>query len=92
MPGRATIVLLALMVSSVPAAAQNDSGRPYDAQGNTKAPQVQGTQDEEAACSGDAKKFCSDDIPDTFRVLACLQKNRTHISVACRGVLTAHGQ
>lgn len=92
MLGRATIVLLVLLASSVAAAALDDSGSPYEAQGTKKPAQIQGTQDEEAACGGDAKKFCSDDIPDTFRVLACLQKNRTHISEACRGVLTAHGQ
>jgi hypothetical protein len=46
------------------------------AQPQTPAPQedlFSGTPEEQAACSPDATKFCSDAIPDTFRVLACLQ-------------------
>ena len=52
----------------------------------------QGTPEEQAACNPDSNKFCKDAEPDTFRVLACLQRNRTKISVACRKVLESHGQ
>ena len=52
----------------------------------------QGTPEEQAACSPDATKFCSDAIPDTFRVLACLQQNRTRIRKVCLAVLESHGQ
>ena len=52
----------------------------------------QGTPQEQAACPPDSTRFCKDDIPDTFRVLACLQKNRAQISVSCRRVLESHGQ
>jgi len=52
----------------------------------------QGTPQEQAACRPDSQRFCRDDIPDTFRVLACLQKNRTQISTPCRKVLESHGQ
>jgi hypothetical protein len=52
----------------------------------------QGTPEEQAACSPDATKFCSDAIPDTFRVLACLQQNRTRIRKVCLAVLELHGQ
>lgn len=52
----------------------------------------QGTPEEQAACAPDSSKFCRDAEPDTFRVLACLQRNRTKISVACRKVLERHGQ
>jgi hypothetical protein len=31
-------------------------------------------------------------VPDTFRVLACLQQNRRQISTPCRRVLESHGQ
>jgi Cysteine rich repeat len=51
-----------------------------------------GTPEEQAACAPDAKKFCRDDIPDTFRVLACLQENREKLKKACLGVLESHGQ
>ncbi len=39
----------------------------------------QGTAEEQAACSPDATKFCHDAIPDTFRVLACLQDHRKQL-------------
>jgi hypothetical protein len=51
-----------------------------------------GTAKEQAACSSDAARFCSDDIPDTFKVLACLQKHREKLRKACREVLKAHGE
>ena len=52
----------------------------------------QGTPEEQAACRPDSNKFCRDAEPDTFRVLACLQRNRLKISVTCRRVLESHGQ
>lgn len=52
----------------------------------------QGTPEEQAACRPDSTRFCRDAEPDTFRVLACLQRNRTKISAACRRVLESHGQ
>jgi hypothetical protein len=53
---------------------------------------VQGTDEEQAACSPDATRFCRDAIPDTFRVLACLQENRRKLRKACLKVLEDHGQ
>jgi hypothetical protein len=52
----------------------------------------QGTPEEQAACSPDATKFCSDAIPDTFRVLPCLQQNRARLHKVCLQVLELHGQ
>ncbi len=51
-----------------------------------------GTPEEQAACSPDATKFCRDAIPDTFRVLACLQDHREKLRKVCQKVLTDHGQ
>lgn len=104
MHGRARVALLILLLSSASALAQDDRWqggrynaypnnsreRPYN--DNSRQSGQQGTPDEQTACTGDAVKFCSDAIPYTFRVLACLQKNRGQISDACRAVLTAHGQ
>jgi hypothetical protein len=53
---------------------------------------LQGTQQEQAACRPDVQRYCKEHIPDTFRILACLQNNRARISRACRGVLESHGQ
>jgi hypothetical protein len=52
----------------------------------------QGTPAEQAACAPDSSRFCKDAEPDSLRVLACLQRNKAKISVACRKVLESHGQ
>jgi hypothetical protein len=52
----------------------------------------EGTPEEQAACAPDSTKFCRDAIPDTFRVLACLQENRKKLRKVCLKVLEDHGQ
>jgi hypothetical protein len=52
----------------------------------------QGTPAEQKACSRDATRLCSEQVPDTFAVLACLQKNRQKLHKSCLAVLEAHGQ
>jgi hypothetical protein len=98
MDGRAGAALAILLLSGASASAQNYQRGPYEPRPYPTQEQPynsgaqQGTTDEQTACTGDAVKFCSDAIPYTFRVLACLQKNRHQISVACRAVLASHGQ
>jgi hypothetical protein len=41
------------------------------------------TQEEEAACSGDAFRLCSSDIPDVDRVTACMVRNKSQLSPGC---------
>jgi hypothetical protein len=55
-------------------------------------PNFQGTPEEQAACRPDVDRFCREAVPDTFRVLACLQSERGRISAPCRRVLESHGQ
>jgi hypothetical protein len=55
-------------------------------------PMPQGTPEERAACAPDVHRFCEAALPDTMRVLACLQANRNRISRACNQVLVNHGQ
>ena len=55
-------------------------------------PNPQGTPEEQAACRPDVDRFCRDAVPDTFRVLACLQRERARIGEPCRRVLERHGQ
>jgi hypothetical protein len=74
-----TALVFALLVVSIPPASF--------AQGL-----FEGTPQEQAACRPDVQKHCKEFIPDTFRILACLQSNRTRISRACRTVLENHGQ
>jgi hypothetical protein len=55
-------------------------------------PMMEGTPEDRAACNPDVQKYCQAAIPDTMRVLGCLQQNRQRISPACRGVLQKYGQ
>jgi hypothetical protein len=42
------------------------------------------TQEEEAACSGDAFRLCSSEIPDVDRVTACMVAKKSQLSPGCR--------
>jgi hypothetical protein len=53
---------------------------------------LQGTPEEQAACAPDSTKFCRDFIPDSLRVLACLQEHRKSLRRVCLKVLEDHGQ
>jgi len=91
---RATAVFLVLAMTSGAAMAQSD--RPVPDFPNSKTPRsggmFQGTPEEQAACKPDATRYCLDDMPDTFRVLACLQENRKKLRKACLKVLESNGQ
>lgn len=53
---------------------------------------LEGTPQENAACAADAHRYCNDEIPNTFLVLACLKKERERIGKPCQQVLLNHGQ
>lgn len=55
-------------------------------------PLPEGTPEDRAACEPDVTRYCKAAIPDTFRVLNCLQANRRQISGACQAVLNKYGQ
>jgi len=42
------------------------------------------TADQEQACTGDAFRLCSSDIPDVDRVTACMIRNKSQLSPGCR--------
>lgn len=42
------------------------------------------TQEQQQACSGDAFRLCSADIPDVDRITVCMIKNRSQLSPGCR--------
>jgi hypothetical protein len=42
------------------------------------------TADEQQACTGDAFRLCSSDIPDVDRITACMIRNRSQLSPECR--------
>jgi hypothetical protein len=45
---------------------------------------AQGTSGERSACMDDAYKFCGPDIPIVHKIEACLKKNKTQLTQACR--------
>jgi hypothetical protein len=53
---------------------------------------MEGTPEDRAACEPDVRMYCQAAIPDTMRVLACLQQNRQRIGPSCLGVLQKYGQ
>ena len=77
---------------TTPAWAQSQAPRPLPLPLPLPSPNFQGTPEEQAACRPDVQKYCETALPDTMRVLACLQANRSKISNACNRVLVSHGQ
>jgi len=84
---RLCAVLVLIQVASGTAYAANEGRQPAPSGGL-----FQGTPEEQAACAPDSTRFCQDAIPDTFRVLACLQDHRHKLKKACQKVLEDHGQ
>jgi hypothetical protein len=42
------------------------------------------TAEEQQACSGDAFRLCSSEIPDVDRVTVCMIRNKSRLSPGCR--------
>ena len=42
------------------------------------------TPEQEQACSGDAMRLCSADIPDVDRITVCMIRNRSQLSPPCQ--------
>ena len=42
------------------------------------------TPDQQQACTNDAFRLCSADIPDVDRVTACMVRNKSQLSPQCR--------
>lgn len=90
-------LLLALATGTSLAMAQTSPGiQPKavqpEAHGKKAGDGLQGTEQEQNACYHDATKFCSDAIPDNFKVLACLKEHRKRLTKGCQQVLTDNGQ
>ncbi len=84
---KACLLIAVLVAGTTPALSQLPLPLPFP-----PLPMPQGTPEERAACQPDVQRFCEHALPDTFRVLQCLQGNRARISRACREVLERHGQ
>lgn len=84
----AAALLVSLLLSGAALAQSDERTQP----GTAGSSLFRGTPEEQAACQPDSTKFCLDEMPETLRVLACLQKNRDKLRKACLKVLEAHGQ
>ena len=60
---------------------------PTQAQTQTQMAPQSNRAAQEAACSGDATRLCSEAIPDEQKIAACLRANRDKITPACQAML-----
>lgn len=44
------------------------------------------TAEQRAACTPDAFRLCSSEIPNISAITACMRKNKPNLSTACRAV------
>lgn len=44
------------------------------------------TPEQRSACTPDAFRLCSSDIPNVSAITACMRKNRSSLSPACKAV------
>jgi hypothetical protein len=47
---------------------------------------AQGTPEQRAACTGDAFRYCSAEIPNVSRITACMRDNFSKLSPNCKAV------
>jgi len=45
---------------------------------------AQGTPEQRSACTGDAFRLCSGDIPNVSRIIACMKVNFSKLSPGCK--------
>ncbi|WP_020176343.1 hypothetical protein [Methyloferula stellata] len=53
--------------------------------------QAQATAEQRAACTPDAMRLCSSEIPDIGRVTACMKANRSRLSARCQATFASAG-
>ncbi|MBR0937667.1 cysteine rich repeat-containing protein [Bradyrhizobium jicamae] len=52
--------------------------------------EYQGTWEQQMACTPDVMRLCSDQIPDTGRIVACLRQNTALLGSSCRAVFESN--
>jgi hypothetical protein len=48
-----------------------------------------GTAEQRAACTPDALRLCSSEIPNIPRIVACLRQNRSNLSKPCQAAMNS---
>jgi hypothetical protein len=51
-----------------------------------------GTDEQRAACTPDVFRLCASEIPNVDRIVACLRKEKPHLSAGCQAVFNAPQQ
>ncbi|MBR0873975.1 hypothetical protein JQ633_26695 [Bradyrhizobium tropiciagri] len=54
--------------------------------------EYRGTWEQQMACTPDVMRLCSDQIPDTNRIVACLRQNTALLGRSCRAVFESQAQ
>src|SRR5215470_13916158 len=54
---------------------------------STLAQENRGTEQQRVACTPDVLRLCSWEIPNVDRIVACLRREKSQLSVGCRQVL-----
>jgi hypothetical protein len=54
------------------------------------AQEARGTLQQQLACTPDVLTLCSEQIPDTNRIVACLRQNTPQLSDGCRAVFESN--
>jgi hypothetical protein len=70
---RRAAILTLLVVGSTSATAQEGS-------------EYRGTRDQQMACIGDVFRLCSREIPDVSRIVGCLVREKSNLTIECRAV------
>jgi hypothetical protein len=52
--------------------------------------EYRGTLEQQLACTPDVFRLCSEQIPDTNRIVACLHQNSPQLSDGCRAVFDSN--
>jgi hypothetical protein len=45
------------------------------------------SQEAQQMCTGDAMRLCGSEIPNISRIIACMHRERAHVSPGCRAVM-----
>jgi hypothetical protein len=62
------------------------------ATGVASSQEYRGTWEQQMACTPDVWRLCSDQIPDTGRIVSCLRQNTPNLSNGCRAVFETNAQ
>jgi hypothetical protein len=53
--------------------------------------QYQGTPEQRKACTPDVYRLCAGEIPNVRAITACLQRQKSNLSPACRAAMDQNG-